>query len=246
MKKHTAIQTILFHLLPGIIQLSIFILLIPLTLQWGFASDFADNLVNIVAIFPIQIGVLLFVAKKTTGTYKITKLIPYTEQSKITEYILFIVIIGAWALSVGALLSPLEDGLRDSLFSFIPDSIAMRNIDTSLLPKNKLFLSACLGILANGIIAPVTEELYFRGFLLPKIKLSPNMAVVISAVLFSLYHFFSPWYFLSRVLMTLPIYYWVMKRKNIRFSIIAHIIANLTYSGPILLQLLFNTSRLFG
>lgn len=244
MKKHTALQTISLHLLPGIIQLSIkFSLLIPLALYWGFASDFGGDIVTVVLVF-IQFGILLFVAKKTTGTYKITKLMPYTEHSKMTEYLLFIVVIGAWALIVGNLLYPLEEGLRDGLFSFVPDSL--KNVDTSLIPKSKLLFAACFDVLVNGIIAPVTEELYFRGFLLPRIKLSPNMAVVASAVLFSIYHFFSPWYFFSRVLMTLPIYYWVIKRKNIRFSIIAHIIANLTYSGSILLQLLFNTSRLFG
>ena len=52
------------------------------------------------------------------------------------------------------------------------------------------------------------------------------IAAVVDAILFSHYHFFSPWYFFSRVLMMVPLYYLAMKKKNIKFSIIAHTVAN--------------------
>jgi membrane protease YdiL (CAAX protease family) len=238
-KKHTAIQTILFHLVPGIMQYLVFIfLLIPLSLSLGFSSKFGDQLVVFFAMAPIQFGILLFMAKKTTGTYQITKLMPYKEKSKITEYILFMAIILVWALIVDAIISPLEIRLRDGLFSFIPDSIAIKNAYSPFFTKDKIIITACLALLTNGIMAPVTEELYFRGFLLPRINLSPAKAVIVNSVLFSLYHFFSPWCFFSRVLMTLPIYYWVMRKKNIRFSIMAHVTANVITSGSVLLRLI--------
>ena len=237
-KKHTAIQTILFHLLPGLVQLAVFILLIPVALRFGFNSYFADHLGTYASMVPIQIGILLFIAKKTTGTYKITELMPFLEKSKLTEYLLFMVIIFIWALCVNAIFSPLENGLRDGLFSFVTDSIAMRDTDVFMIDKSKLVISACLGILTNGIVAPVTEELYFRGYLLPRINASPIMAVVVSAGLFSLYHFFSPWYFFSRVFMMIPLYYWVIKRKNIRFSIMAHVVANVFASTYVLIEIL--------
>jgi membrane protease YdiL (CAAX protease family) len=237
-KKHTAIQTVLLHLVPGIIQLFVFIALIPLVHKLGFASDFADHLVTIVAMVPIQFGILLFVTKKTTGTYCIASIIPYKKKSKLLEYLIFTVIILVWVLGINALISPWENGLRDSLFSFVPAIMRLGNANTVLFSKNILIISACLGVLTNGIIAPVTEELYFRGYLLPRINLSPQIAVVANSLLFSLYHFFSPWYFLSRVLMTLPIYFWVMRRKNIRFSIIVHIIVNVFTSGTLFLQII--------
>lgn len=237
--KHTAFQTILLHLIPGLINLLIMVLFIPLSLRLGFAGlagKFANNLAVVFSLMPLQIVFLLFVSKKSMNTYHISKLILFQKNSKFWEYLIFIAIMVAWALVIDTVLSPLENGLRDTLFSFVPDHFAMRNIDYSVLSKDKLIFATCFGIFANGIIAPITEEVYFRGYLLPRINLSPNLAVLVNAALFSAYHLFSPWYFLSRLLMTLPIYYWVVKRKNMRFSLIAHMIANI-YTG---ISLLFN------
>ena len=241
-KKHTALQTILLHLLPGLVNIIAIILLMPLAVRLTGSPEngrmLGGELMVIVAMVPMQIGLLLYYAKKTTNTYNIFKLMPFQEKSKLIEYLLFIAIAIIWALSVDALLTPIEHGLRDGIFSFVPDAFAMRNTDLSLLSKIPLIFTACLMIITNGFVAPITEELYFRGYLLPRINLPPMLMAVTSAVLFSLYHFFSPWYFFSRILMMIPIYCWVVKRKNIRFAIIAHVIANVFTSVSVLLEVL--------
>ena len=134
-KKHKALQTILLHLVPGAIQLAVFIVLIPLVLKLGFASDFADHLVAFVAMVPIQFGIMLFVSKKTTGTCHIAAIIPYKEKSKLPEYLIFFAIMLVWALGIDALLSPWENGLRDNLFSFVPDVIRLGNADSLVYSK---------------------------------------------------------------------------------------------------------------
>jgi CAAX amino terminal protease family. len=240
-KKYSALQIILLHLVPGLFNLIAIILLMALIKWWGYAENgrfLAGELMVVFSIVPVQIGYLLFAAKKKTNTFNILKLIPFRDKAKIVEYLLFVVIMIAWALGIDKALAPFEHGLRDSLFAFIPDDFAMRNLDFSAIPKNMLIFASCFAIFSNGIVAPITEELYFRGYLLPRINVSPFVAVVINAVLFSTYHFFSPWYFLSRILMMIPLYYWVMKRKNIRFSILAHVIANVYTSVSFLLEIL--------
>ena len=227
LKKQSFTKSVLLHICPGAIQMLTFVILIPIVLNLGFPSLMADNIVAIIAMVPIQFGILFHVAKRQTGTYQIMKLFPFQEKSKFFEYVIFIAIMLLWALAVSAVLTPFENGLRDGLFSFVPNEIAMRTLDAALYSKDKLIISAAFLMLTNGVIAPITEELFFRGYLLPRIKASPIVAVIINSVLFSLYHFFSPWYFSSRVLMTIPVYYWVVKQKNIRFSIAAHMIANL-------------------
>lgn len=240
-EKHTKIQTILLHLIPGLLNVLVIILLMQFITWLGNAESgrlLAGELMIFFSIVPIQIGILLYVAKKTTKTYNILKLIPFQEKAKFIEYLLFVVIMVVWALCVSTILTPIEDGLRDGLFTFVPDNFAMRNINYNATSKDMLVFTASLAIFTNGIVAPVTEELYFRGYLLPRISLSPIMSVITNAVLFSLYHFFSPWYFFSRVLMMIPLYYWVVRRKNIRFSIIAHVIANVFTSVSFLLEIL--------
>ncbi|GHU44270.1 hypothetical protein FACS1894111_11270 [Clostridia bacterium] len=231
-KKHSTTQTILFHLFPGLTNLIAILLLIPLVTGFGFVPVAAGYVMVPVAMIPVQLGILLYIAKKNFGTFRITKLIPFREKSKLSEYLLFVVIIVIWATVILRVLEPLETSLRDGLFSFVPDNIALRNIDLAAYSKNKLIAVAIFGLLVNGILAPVMEELYFRGFLLPRIN--AKFPFFINAVLFSLYHFFAPWNFFSRLLVMIPVYYWVVKRKNIRFSLIAHLINNI-YTGVTIL-----------
>ncbi|MEV0111553.1 CPBP family intramembrane glutamic endopeptidase [Nocardia sp. NPDC050799] len=70
---------------------------------------------------------------------------------------------------------------------------------------------------------PLIEELYFRGFLLPRIAHLGGWAPVLSTVLFALYHFWSPWVFVSRVIFTFPGYWFAWRHRDIRLSIGMHV-----------------------
>ena len=61
--------------------------------------------------------------------------------------------------------------------------------------------------------AAFVEELYFRGYLLPRIAHTKGWAPLISTVLFSLQHLFSPWQNLGRILAFLPIAYTVACKR---------------------------------
>ena len=57
----------------------------------------------------------------------------------------------------------------------------------------------------NGVAGPITEELYFRGHLLPRLERYGRWAPVINTALFAIYHFFSPWRYPAIFLGFLPI-----------------------------------------
>jgi hypothetical protein len=92
-QKHSVPRTILMHLIPGFINLIIMLLILPITQHFGLISLTAGFLMVLIAMVPVQFGILLYTAKKTTGTHKIGKLIPFQKKAKITEYLLFVVII---------------------------------------------------------------------------------------------------------------------------------------------------------
>lgn len=46
---------------------------------------------------------------------------------------------------------------------------------------------------------------------------------IVNVVLFSLYHFFSPWQNLTRIIALLPVVYAVAWKRNIYLSILTHI-----------------------
>jgi len=237
-KLHNGKKIIFLHLFPGILNILVIMILFHLSEYIGIFSLNLPYFMVIISIVPFQLGYLLYTSKMTTGTYKIGKIITYQNKSKFIEYIIFIGIIIAWAIFINRFLEPFEIIIRDKFFIFVPDKVAFRNINLTKFSKNELLFTGIFGIITNGILAPIIEELYFRGYLLSKINLSPKWAVVVNAILFSSYHFFSPWFFLSRLLMIIPIYYWTIKRNNIRFSLIAHLTANLYTNIRLLISIL--------
>jgi membrane protease YdiL (CAAX protease family) len=84
------------------------------------------------------------------------------------------------------------------------------------------------GVLVDVIVAPVVEEMYFRGYLLPRISRFGAWAPLLNTVLFSLYHFFNPFGFVSRILEFLPLAYAAWWKRNIYVSMTVHVLFNLS------------------
>lgn len=79
-----------------------------------------------------------------------------------------------------------------------------------------------------NIAVPITEELYFRSFLLPRLPISPTWgAPLLSTLLFSLYHFWAPWDNIGRIVALLPVVYEVQWQRNVYLSILVHCLLNL-------------------
>lgn len=236
--KFKSAKLIFLHLFPGIIISFTCTLFMFIFHKYEFPNDMAIYVSDVVILAPLELGLLIYFAKSKTGTYNIWTQIHYLEKSKIKEYLIFISIMALWALWVNALLTPFEAAVRDKLFSFIPTEYILGNYNIALFTNEKILVTGIFGLFANGIVAPLVEELYFRGYLLSNIDLPPLKSSLVSAILFSVYHFYTPWYFVSRVLMTVPLYYLVIKKRNIRYSILAHIIANAITMISFLLQVL--------
>ena len=115
-----------------------------------------------------------------------------------------------------------------------------RIIDLSIIRMNHFFLqiasfsqkmlsaSQMMGVLFNGIAGPMVEELYFRGYLLPRISRLKGWAPLLNVFLFSVYHFFTPWRNLERILALLPGIYIIQWKKNIYLGMIPHCLLNAT------------------
>jgi hypothetical protein len=89
--------------------------------------------------------------------------------------------------------------------------------------KTLLIVTYSMFLIFNVFLAPMVEELYFRGYLLPRMK--GKFAIFFHSFLFAAYHIFSPWMIIAITLGFLPILFGV-KKKNISIGIIAHILCN--------------------
>jgi uncharacterized protein len=114
-----------------------------------------------------------------------------------------------------------------------PRDIAQTASGTALLVTG-----ACL-LLFNVILGPLVEELYFRGYLLPRLHRFGIWAPLINVSLFATYHLWKPWDVLTLIVILLPMGYAVWRTRDIRIGIAVHIGLNgtgfLTNSLPTLL-----------
>ena len=81
--------------------------------------------------------------------------------------------------------------------------------------------------LVNGILLPIVEELYFRGYILSHSSRFGKKAAILNVSFWDLYHTWAPWTIVGNIIVFAPIAYMVMKERDVRFSIFAHMLANL-------------------
>jgi len=127
------------------------------------------------------------------------------------------------------LLAAVEPAVQSALFSWLPDWY-LRPIDfdtISTFTTNAWLVVLIAYLLLNAFVGPVVEELYFRGYLLPRIDRFGAGAPVLNTVLFSLYHFWSPWQFLTRVAGVLPFAFAVWWKRSVLIGIVVHVLLNL-------------------
>jgi membrane protease YdiL (CAAX protease family) len=108
-------------------------------------------------------------------------------------------------------------------------------------PSSPGFLRITVILAAISItLGGVVEELYFRGYLLPRINWLGGWSPVVNIVLFSLYHFWSPWENVVRLLALTPWIYATWRTRNIYLALFIHIFIN-AFSGISPILLVFQT-----
>ncbi|MHC4434026.1 MAG: lysostaphin resistance A-like protein [Planctomycetota bacterium] len=127
-----------------------------------------------------------------------------------------------WAFVLLSFISqPVDRFVFKSFFEWLPRWFRLDPGDSDRYSQTILLLLWGFYFIAN-IAGAYVEELYFRGFLLPRISQLGSWAPLLNAVLFSAYHFFTPSENISRILALLPMVCAVWWKKNIRIRIILH------------------------
>ena len=167
----------------------------------------------------------------------------YREPLSAWQYVVLSLLLLFWLAFVATVVNPpVESAIVDSFFSWVPsvyffNSFADHISDYS---RSTLIVSALLLVVINGVVGPIVEELYFRGYLMPRISRLKWWAPLFNSVLFSLYHFFSPWQNPLRILAFTPVFYTVWWKKNIYIGIIVHCLGNLLGSVGVLILVMQN------
>ncbi len=219
-EKHTTVQSIILHLFPGILM-GIFYFLIRRPVQeFGYPSIFALILAIIFVLIPVELGYLLLKGKQATGRYTLDGLISYRTPIPWWQSILWTLIVFVLMGVIFTVLKPVDNVLIEKLFFWMP------TLDSGLdgsYSKTALIVTYSIFSVFGVIVGPFVEELYFRGYLLPRIPV--KYSELFHSILFAAYHVWTPWMVITRITGMLPLII-AVKKKNIYIGIVAHILVN--------------------
>jgi len=176
---------------------------------------------------PVLLGVMFFEGRKQNGKLSLKGVVLYRE--KIPWGMFALIFIGAF---VGVyllimLVTPVNAFLTEKLFSALPEWIFLEEQSQYLVyAKNVLVITFVFQLVLTGIVLPWIEELYFRGYLLPRISRYKWWAPVIGGFFFGLYHSWQPFGFLTAFVLGTALSYIVMWKQDIRLSVGLHVFAN--------------------
>jgi hypothetical protein len=216
--------------MPGLLVTASFVLLAPVLREQGFPSVFTLLVAVSFVLIPFELGCLLYLGKRKNGELSFEGVVLFREKNPIWLYIALTPILLIWGFLIAAFVSShFDEFLLTHVFAWLPDWFYVDEISRNLANYSKTItcITLIFGVMVNGLIAPVVEELYFRGYLLPRISRFKGWAPLINTVLFSLYHFFTPWQNPTRILCILPMVYVVWWRRNICFGVLTHCLMNI-------------------
>jgi membrane protease YdiL (CAAX protease family) len=177
---------------------------------------------------PFEIGVLLYKGKQLNGKLTLKGVIQYRSKMSFPNYAVLFVVLMILAFTFLFLLTPVKDFLSERVFSWLPGFMKPDYEQVSPAPaRTAVLVVIILGLLVDGFLNPVVEELYFRGYLLPGISRFKWLSPLFNATLFTLAHFWQPYNYLLIFLIELPLVYAVYWKKNIYIAILAHCTGNI-------------------
>ena len=225
-RSHTLVESLVYHLLPGVLIGVVYYLLLPFIRSAGYPSVMALALTAIFVLIPIELGLLLWQGKRRNGKLSLKGIVLYRRRCGWWKSALWILVIFITSGLIMTLLNPVNEFIK-GWFYWIPDHLRIEMGLSETFSWGKLIQTYVVHFAFIVILAPAVEELYFRGFLLPRMPKNLNWAApLLHSFLFAVYHVWSPWMFLARTLALLPLIYIVRWKQNVLLGIGAHWLVN--------------------
>lgn len=211
------------HLYMGVFITLFYVLASPTFVRLGIPSLAVLLSAEILILAPIVTGHLLWTRRQSNLTFQ--QLIPYQQRLSGWAYMGWsLVAIGAIAL-VYLPFYPVGQHLRETTFAWLPEwyfSPIVGTDDLQLVAR--VFL---VGAFIDGLVGPIAEELFFRGYLLPRMSHLKGWAPVLNGALFGIYHFWQPHNIPVIIVIGIILSFVVWKTKNVYLGIIVHCLLNI-------------------
>jgi membrane protease YdiL (CAAX protease family) len=225
-EQHSAARTVMLHLLPGALITAFYAGAAPVVRNLGFPSLMAIFLAIAFVLIPFELGYLFYQARKNRTS--LGSVVLYREPVPKGQFVALVLVTFVWSAICSVLLyPPLDEFFIENVFSWVPEWFLLSE-DFARYSTAALLVTWVLGFVVNAIVGPTVEELYFRGYLLPRISRLGAWAPLLNTVLFSIYHFFTPWQNIGRIIGLLPMIYATWWKRSIYVSIAVHVLGNVS------------------
>jgi membrane protease YdiL (CAAX protease family) len=221
-EQHSPGRSILLHLVPGLLIGSCYFALLPLLHRWGYPSFMALMCALVLILMPVELGYLLVEGKKKNGRFSLQGVVLYRTPIPAWQYFLWVPVLFVLLGLIFTLMKRVDVIVQQRLFAWVP---VLESGLQAGYSQRALIVTYALAAIFGVVVGPTIEELYFRGYLLPRMGYAGKWAPLLHSFLFGLYHVWTPWMFLTRTLGMLPLAY-AVRWRNLNLAIIVHILVN--------------------
>jgi hypothetical protein len=225
--QHGLARTIALHLIPGAVTTAIYVACVPAVTRAGYPPLAALLVAFVVGLMPVELGILFSAGKRKNTRWSLDGIVLYREKWPISRYFkvvpaIFLICIAAIGISV-----PIDHLWTRVAFSWLPNQYVFVGIKQYAGYGHKVLLVTFFSRLMLGIVVPICEELYFRGYLLPRISRFGGRSVFLECGLYSLQNFAMLYSLPSMFLASLPIVAATWMTKNYRVGMATRIVLGL-------------------
>jgi membrane protease YdiL (CAAX protease family) len=198
-----------------------FVILAPIVVSVGFPPIMGLLAAILGVLIPFEVGVVLWAGRD--GGSRLAA-IPYRSRMPLRSWIWLVPTLIVAAFVGFGVHQVIEPPLIESLFGWLPQwFVTPISVDHVHDVSNLAWIVTFIAFFAiNGLAGPIVEELYFRGYLLPRMEWMGRWAPLVNVSLFSLYHFWSPWQLVARILGFGPTVYAVSWKRNVHLGMVVH------------------------
>jgi membrane protease YdiL (CAAX protease family) len=199
----------------------------PLLLRAGAPRTLAFLAAVLLAGLPCMVAVLFWARRRRSlGQSPLRPVVGNREPMPVWQYAVLLVPLLAMAFGLLFATAPLNRFLAEHVFFWLPGYLQPEWQPPAPPARALILLAMALQVVIDGIAAPVTEEIYFRGFLLPRMRSFGWLAPAANALLFALQHFWQPYTWTLIFLLSLSLAYVVWWKRNIYIGMLLHCSAN--------------------
>ena len=212
---------------PAAVTFAAALALAPLLSWLGLPPGFSLTVAFAFVLTPIELGLLLRAAHRATGRWSLRALpavIAYRRP--LGRWWLLVPALFAVAVITAVVLTPVGNTAGGWLSGVYPHWLLPSYNSTAGFSRWVLVPTLLATLVIGGVINPVVEELYFRGYLLPRLPVAGWGAVPLSAALFSMQHYWQPYNWLLIFVLQLILTALVVRLRSVRLGIVMHVLTN--------------------